>query len=36
MVAVSWGLHKPEVLKASGADFSVCKASEILKIVDKN
>ncbi len=36
IIGVSWGLHRPDILKAHGADFIVNKPSEILKIIDKN
>jgi len=35
-LAISWGLHRLDVLKKSGADFIVKRPSEILKIIDKN
>ncbi|MBI5126980.1 HAD-IA family hydrolase [Candidatus Roizmanbacteria bacterium] len=34
IICVSWGLHRPAVLKDHGADFIVKKPSEILKIVE--
>lgn len=36
IIAVSWGLHRGEILKKHGADYIAKKPEDILKIVDKN